>query len=170
MQLDHRQAHADGDHVIAPMLLARSTAGTDVAQVIAAAPHRLTGTFDCGGQEHMYLEGQVALAIPLDDGAVLVHSSTQHPSEVQHGSRPRRSTLPTTESGSECRRMGGAFGGKETQAAQVGTSRRSPPCAWAARCGCASTGPRHRVTGKRHPFHATARSASTTTDASLAIA
>ncbi len=117
MQLDHRQAHADGDHVIAPMLLARTTAGTDVAQVIAAAPHRLTGTFDCGGQEHMYLEGQVALAIPLDDGAVLVHSSTQHPTEVQKlvarvlGLRANRVRVL-------CRRMGGGFGGKESQAAQ----------------------------------------------------
>ncbi len=99
------------------MLLARTTAGTDVAQVIAAAPHRLTGTFDCGGQEHMYLEGQVALAIPLDDGAVLVHSSTQHPTEVQKlvarvlGLRANRVRVL-------CRRMGGGFGGKESQAAQ----------------------------------------------------
>jgi xanthine dehydrogenase large subunit len=117
MELDHRRAHADGEHVIPPMLLARSTAAADVDDVIAAAPHRLRGTFDCGGQEHTYLEGQVSLAIPLDDGALLVHSSTQHPTEVQKlvartvGLRANRVRVL-------CRRMGGGFGGKESQAAQ----------------------------------------------------
>jgi xanthine dehydrogenase large subunit len=116
-QFDHRRAHADGEHVIPPMQLARSTAGADVADAIAAAPHRLRGTFDCGGQEHTYLEGQVSLAIPLEDGAMLVHSSTQHPTEVQKlvarslGTGANRVRVL-------CRRMGGGFGGKESQAAQ----------------------------------------------------
>ena len=56
----------------------------DVAKAIAAAPHRSAGKIRIGGQEHFYLEGQVALAVPGEDGAVLVYSSTQHPSEVQH--------------------------------------------------------------------------------------
>ena len=117
MQLDHRRAHADGEHVIAPMLLARSTAGADIGEVIASAPHRLQGTFDCGGQEHTYLEGQVAFAVPLDDGAVLVHSSTQHPTEVQK-LVARTLGLGANRVRVLCRRMGGGFGGKESQAAQ----------------------------------------------------
>lgn len=117
VQLDHRQAHANGEHVIAPMLLARSTAAADVGDVIAAAPHRLQGTLDCGGQEHTYLEGQVALAVPLDDGALLVHSSTQHPTEVQK-LVARSVGLSANRVRVLCRRMGGGFGGKESQAAQ----------------------------------------------------
>ena len=56
----------------------------DAAKAIAAAPFRSSGTLRIGGQEHFYLEGQVALAVPGEDGAMLVYSSTQHPSEVQH--------------------------------------------------------------------------------------
>ncbi|MGA9320001.1 MAG: molybdopterin cofactor-binding domain-containing protein, partial [Xanthobacteraceae bacterium] len=56
----------------------------DAAKAIAAAPLRSTGKISIGGQEHFYLEGQVALAVPGEDGAMLVYSSTQHPSEVQH--------------------------------------------------------------------------------------
>src|SRR5438552_10565503 len=55
----------------------------DAAGAIAGAAHRLRGRFRCGGQDHFYLEGQVALAVPPEDGAMLVYSSTQHPSEVQ---------------------------------------------------------------------------------------
>ena len=115
--LDALQAHRDGDHVIAPMRLERSVGG-DVTAAIAAAPHRLRGTFASGAQEHVYLETQAALVVPLDDGAYLVHSSTQNPTEVQKlvagclGLRAHRvRTL--------CRRMGGGFGGKESQAAQI---------------------------------------------------
>ena len=62
----------------------------DAAKTIAAAPLRSTGKIQVGGQEHFYLEGQVALAVPGEDGDMLVHSSTQHPSEVQHSSRAAR--------------------------------------------------------------------------------
>ncbi len=48
------------------------------------APHRLTAEFSVGGQEHFYLEGQIAFALPGEDGDLIVHSSTQHPTEVQH--------------------------------------------------------------------------------------
>ena len=56
----------------------------DAASALKAARHRLGGRIDIGGQDHFYLEGQVSLAIPMEDGDVLVHCSTQHPSEVQH--------------------------------------------------------------------------------------
>jgi xanthine dehydrogenase large subunit len=85
-------------------------------QAIASAPRRLSGRIRMGGQDHFYLEGQVALAIPSEDGDMLVWSSTQHPSEVQHLiasvlGKPHHAVTV------EVRRMGGGFGGKETQAA-----------------------------------------------------
>ena len=88
----------------------------DWQAALAAAPHRLKGAFRIGGQEQFYLEGQVAYAVPKEDGDMLVYSSTQHPGEVQlqvaHalGVEAHRVVV-------ECRRMGGGFGGKETQAA-----------------------------------------------------
>ena len=88
----------------------------DAAKAIAAAPHRLAGRFRCGGQDHFYLEGQISLAVPGEDDGMLVYCSTQHPGEVQlqvaHALR-----LPMHAVRVECRRMGGAFGGKESQAA-----------------------------------------------------
>ncbi|OAN59293.1 xanthine dehydrogenase molybdopterin binding subunit [Sphingobium sp. TCM1] len=88
----------------------------DAAAALADAPHRLTGGFDMGGQDHFYLEGQVAIATPGEDGQMHVLSSTQHPSEVQHlvAHMLHRASADVTV---EVRRMGGAFGGKETQAA-----------------------------------------------------
>ncbi len=89
----------------------------DPKEVIDRAPHQLAGQLRIGGQEHFYLEGQVSLAIPSEDGGLLIHTSSQHPSEVQKrvaqvlGISCNRVTV-------EVRRMGGAFGGKETQAAQ----------------------------------------------------
>jgi xanthine dehydrogenase large subunit len=88
----------------------------DWRAALAGAPHRLRGSFRIGGQEQFYLEGQVAYAVPKEDGDMLVHSSTQHPGEVQMavahalGVGAHRVQV-------ECRRMGGGFGGKETQAA-----------------------------------------------------
>ncbi|MDF0541849.1 xanthine dehydrogenase molybdopterin binding subunit [Sphingobium sp. H39-3-25] len=83
---------------------------------MAAAPHRLSGKVAIGGQDHFYLEGQVALATPGEDGQVHVLTSSQHPSEVQHlvAHLLHSSSADVTV---EVRRMGGAFGGKETQAA-----------------------------------------------------
>ena len=83
-------------------------------QGIKSSAHRLTGRFREGGQDHFYLEGQIALAVPREDGDMLVYSSTQHPTEVQHlvahalGKHSKDVVI-------ECRRMGGGFGGKETQ-------------------------------------------------------
>ena len=89
----------------------------DYAKAIKAAPMSTAGKLHIGGQEHFYLEGQVALAVPGEDGAVLVYSSTQHPSEVQH-IVARVLALPDSFVTCRVRRMGGGFGGKETQATQ----------------------------------------------------
>jgi xanthine dehydrogenase large subunit len=87
----------------------------DAAAALAASPRRLQGVFAIGGQDHFYLEGQVALATPREGGDVHVWSSTQHPSEVQH-LVAHVLNVPSSAVTVEVRRMGGGFGGKETQA------------------------------------------------------
>lgn len=90
----------------------------DPDAALASAPHRLQRRLSLGGQDQFYLEGQVAMAVPREDGNILVYSSTQHPDEVQ-----TIVALATGRTAKDivviCRRMGGAFGGKETQAALV---------------------------------------------------
>ena len=88
----------------------------DAATALANAPHRLSGAVETGGQDHFYLEGQIASAVPLEDGDVLVRSSTQHPSEVQHNVA-KALGVPDHAVTVEVRRMGGGFGGKESQPA-----------------------------------------------------
>ena len=90
----------------------------DVNAAIAAASRRLAGQLNIGGQEHFYLEGQAALAIPGEAGEMHVHTSTQDPTEVQH-IVARVLAMPDAFVTAETRRMGGAFGGKESQAAQT---------------------------------------------------
>lgn len=87
----------------------------DMAALVGA-PNRLQGSVEMGGQEHFYLEGQIAVATPGEQGAMHILCSTQHPSEVQHlvAHLLGRSSADITV---EIRRMGGGFGGKETQAA-----------------------------------------------------
>lgn len=87
----------------------------DTGAALAGAPHRLLGSVEIGGQEHFYLEGQVALATPGEHGQVHILSSTQHPSEIQH-QIANLLNLSSADVTVEVRRMGGAFGGKETQA------------------------------------------------------
>ncbi len=143
-----REAVAAGSFVSPTRTLVRG----EPLKVLGAAPHRLQGTIELGGQDHFYLEGQVALALPQEDGGMLVVSSTQHPTEVQHlvaralGRKVHEVTV-------HCRRMGGAFGGKESQAA--GT-------ACAAAIAAVRTGRAVKlrldrdddmlITGKRHEF------------------
>lgn len=110
--LDVAAARAAGsDLVTEPLKLERG----DIAAALAASPRRLKGSMAIGGQDHFYLEGQISLAIPGEDQDMLVLCSTQHPSEVQHmvaqvlGVGAHAVTI-------EVRRMGGGFGGKETQA------------------------------------------------------
>jgi len=85
---------------------------------LAGAAHRLSGRLRIGGQDHFYLEGQIAMAVPREGGDLLVYSSTQHPSEVQH-LVARTLGRPDSAVAVEVRRLGGAFGGKETQAALI---------------------------------------------------
>ena len=124
----------------------------DFAESYASSQHQITQQFDVGGQEHLYLEGQVSLALPEEQGRMMIYTSSQHPSEVQKlvaevlDVKLHKVTV-------DMRRMGGGFGGKETQAAQ-----------WA--CLAALFAQRNQravklrlprmqdmmTTGKRHPF------------------
>jgi xanthine dehydrogenase large subunit len=126
--------------------------GGDADKTIAEAPHRTAGTIHIGGQEHFYLEGQAALAVPGEDGAMLVYSSTQHPSEVQH-IVARVLALPASFVTCQVRRMGGGFGGKETQAthwaviAALAARATKRPCKLRLDRDDDMT-----MTGKRHDF------------------
>ncbi|HEX7053175.1 MAG TPA: xanthine dehydrogenase molybdopterin binding subunit [Burkholderiales bacterium] len=86
-------------------------------KALAEAPLRLQGTLRLGGQEHFYLEGQVAYALPGEQRGMRIYSSTQHPGEVQQ-KVARMLAVDSHSVTVECRRMGGGFGGKETQATQ----------------------------------------------------
>ncbi len=114
--LTPQQAHAAGQYVVPPMHLIRESSEGGARAAIAAAPHRLRGTLDVGGQEQFYLEGQISYAIPKEGGGMHVHCSTQHPSEMQHlvAHVLKRHAHDVHV---ECRRMGGGFGGKESQSA-----------------------------------------------------
>jgi xanthine dehydrogenase large subunit len=108
--LDIAAARQDGKLVFSPLRLSRG----DAAAAIAAAKRELSGRLIVGGQEHFYLESQVAMAVPGEDGDVTIYSSTQHPSEAQHVIS-RILAIPSHAITVEARRMGGGFGGKETQ-------------------------------------------------------
>jgi xanthine dehydrogenase large subunit len=84
------------------------------AVAIAAAPHRIAGRIHIGGQDQFYLEGMIAYAVPKEDGTMLVYSSTQHPGEVQH-QVAHALDVDANDVVVDCRRMGGGFGGKESQ-------------------------------------------------------
>jgi xanthine dehydrogenase large subunit len=124
----------------------------DAFGAIAQSRHRLEGELRIGGQEHFYLETQAALAWLDENGEIALHSSTQHPSETQEVVA-RVLGVPRNQVTVECLRMGGAFGGKESQASY---------CAAIAALGACKTGRPVRVrlprrldmllTGKRHPF------------------
>ncbi len=119
---------------------------------LAASEHRLRGSMSCGAQEHFYLEGQAALAAPAEGNTIEIISSTQHPSEIQHaaakvlGWEMERVKV-------QVRRMGGAFGGKETQGAQ--TACIAALLAWQTGQPVKLRLPRYDdfiMTGKRHPL------------------
>lgn len=124
----------------------------DIDAAMASAPHRLSGVFECGGQEHFYLESQACVVYPLEDGQVEVHSSSQHPSETQHVVAEALG-LSLHQVVCVVKRMGGGFGGKESQAA--------PFAAMAALVAQKMNLPARLIlskdddmmmTGKRHPF------------------
>ncbi|MEW6762321.1 MAG: xanthine dehydrogenase molybdopterin binding subunit [Pseudomonadota bacterium] len=147
--LTPQAARAAQSYVLPPMRLARGNAEA----AFGSAPYRVKGELHVGGQEQFYLEGQIAYAIPGEDRGMHVYCSTQHPSEMQHvvahalGLHSHHVTV-------ECRRMGGGFGGKESQSAL-----------WAAAAAIAAVRTRRPVklradrdddmlvTGKRHCFH-----------------
>lgn len=122
----------------------------DAAQAISAAPLVVEGSFEIGGQEHFYLEGQVAAALPQEGGDMVVHASTQHPTEVQH-KVAHALHLPMSAVRVEVRRMGGGFGGKESQGNALAIA-----CAVAARATGRPARMRYDrdddmvITGKRH--------------------
>jgi xanthine dehydrogenase large subunit len=111
-----REAHAAQSYVVPPMHLTRESSPGALQRAMQDAPHQLQGTFVQGGQEQFYLEGQISYAVPQEDGGMRVHCSTQHPTEMQHvvahalGGAAHAVLV-------ECRRMGGGFGGKESQSA-----------------------------------------------------
>ncbi|RFP22972.1 xanthine dehydrogenase molybdopterin binding subunit [Duganella sp. BJB488] len=143
-----QEAKAAQSYVLPPMHLKRG----DYQAAFEQAPNVVKGQLFVGGQEQFYLEGQIAYAIPKEDHGMLVQCSTQHPSEMQHvvahalGVHSHKVQV-------ECRRMGGGFGGKESQSAL-----------WAASASIAAAKLRRPVklradrdddmlvTGKRHCF------------------
>jgi len=146
--LTPREAHARQSYVLPPVHVTRG----DAATALKNAPYTLSGSFEVGGQEHFYLEGQIAYAVPHEQQQWVIYSSTQHPGEIQHwvahalGLHNHRVRV-------ECRRMGGGFGGKETQAGHLAV--------WTAvaalKAGCPVKLRLDRdddflITGKRHPF------------------
>jgi xanthine dehydrogenase large subunit len=132
----------------APRIWARGNA--DAA--IAGAPRVIEGRIEMGGQEHFYLEGQAALAQPQEGGDMWVASSTQHPTEIQHKVAEALG-LPMNAVRVEVRRMGGGFGGKESQGNALAVA-----CAVAARLTGRPCKMRYDrdddmiITGKRHDF------------------
>ncbi len=124
----------------------------DADRALACAGHRIQGQFHIGGQEHFYLEGQIAVVQPGEDGCVTVWSSTQHPTEVQ---KLVASVLGVTMNKVtvDMRRMGGGFGGKETQAAGI-ACHAALVAALTGRPAKMRLSRRDdmRITGKRHPF------------------
>ena len=146
--LGAREAHAAQSYVLPPVVVRRG----EPEAALARSAHRLAGQLEVGGQEHFYLEGQVAYVLPLEQDQWHVHSSTQHPGEVQHWVAHALG-LENNAVTVECRRMGGGFGGKETQAGQMAV--------WAALAARKFGRPvklrldrddDFLITGKRHPF------------------
>lgn len=140
-------AHPD-TFVTAPLTLKRGDAATGLKN----APNSLAGTMRIGGQDHFYLEGHIALAIPGENDGMLVYSSTQHPSEVQH-MVAHVLGVPSSAVTVVVRRMGGGFGGKETQsnlfAAIAALAARKTGKAVKVR---PDRDDDMRITGKRHDF------------------
>jgi len=134
--------------VLPPVFVRRG----DADRGLARSQHQLSGELEVGGQEHFYLEGQVAYTVPLEQNQWLIYSSTQHPGEVQHWVGHALG-VENNAIRVECRRMGGAFGGKETQAGHLAV--------WSAIAANKLRRPvklrldrddDFMITGKRHPF------------------
>ena len=124
----------------------------DAKAHLVSAAHSITGSISMGGQEHFYLEGQAALALPDENGDVLIHSSTQHPTEIQH-KVAHAIGKPMHAVRVETRRMGGGFGGKESQgnalavACAIAALKMGKPCKMRY-----DRDDDMIITGKRHDF------------------
>lgn len=124
----------------------------DAGDAIDAAPRQLSGVIEIGGQEHFYLEGQSAMALPQEGGDMVIHASTQHPTEIQHKVADALH-LPMHAIRVETRRMGGGFGGKESQGNALAIA-----CAVVAAATARPAKMRYdrdddfMITGKRHDF------------------
>ena len=139
---------AGGKLVTEPLKLERG----DVEAGLAAAPRRIKSSVTIGGQDHFYLEGQIALAVPGEDEDVTVHSSTQHPSEVQlmvaHVLNIQQNAVTIN-----VRRMGGGFGGKETQGNLFAAVAAIAAKKWNRACKIRpDRDDDMTATGKRHDF------------------
>ena len=143
-----QDALAAQSYVLPPVFVRRG----DATQALSQAPHTLSGSLEVGGQEHFYLEGQVAYVLPQEQKQWLIYSSTQHPGELQHWVAHALG-VDNHAVRVECRRMGGGFGGKETQAGHLAV--------WAAVAAAKFKCPiklrldrddDFMITGKRHPF------------------
>jgi xanthine dehydrogenase large subunit len=146
--LSPRQAHEAQCYVLPPVTVRRGEPEAALRQ----SRHTLAGQLEVGGQEHFYLEGQVAYALPLEQDQWWIYSSTQHPGEIQHWVAHALG-LENNAVTVECRRMGGGFGGKETQAGHLAV--------WSALAARKFNRPvklrfdrddDFMITGKRHPF------------------
>ncbi|WPU63676.1 xanthine dehydrogenase molybdopterin binding subunit [Peredibacter starrii] len=131
---------------------ARTIERGNVDEEMKKAPHTLEGDIVIQGHDHFYLESQVSIAYPLEDGQIEIHSSSQHPTETQHVVAHALG-LPDNDVVCQVKRMGGGFGGKESQAA--------PFAAMAALCAvklkrpvriCLTKDDDMIMTGKRNPF------------------
>ena len=124
----------------------------DAAAAIAAAPHQLKGSTETGQQEQFYLEGQITYAVPREDGQMTLYSSTQHPDGNQREAAAALN-LNTNDVEVICRRMGGAFGGKEgnasifSQSASLAAHLLQKPVKLRVNRDDDMT-----ITGKRHDF------------------
>ena len=110
--LTPQAAHTQQSYVLPPVHLKRG----EVESRIANAKHQLKGEFTVGGQEQFYLEGQISYAVPKEDRSIHLYCSTQHPTEMQHVVA-HALNLNSNQVVVEMRRMGGGFGGKESQSA-----------------------------------------------------
>jgi xanthine dehydrogenase large subunit len=147
--LDVVQAYRDKHYVLESHTHKRG----DSATALDSAPNRIQGTLHIGGQEHFYLETQISSVMPTEDGGMIVYCSTQNPTEVQ---KLVSEVLDVSMNKVvvDMRRMGGGFGGKETQAA-------SPACLCAVVARLTGQPTKMRLprvedmmmTGKRHPFY-----------------
>ncbi|MGB7432040.1 MAG: molybdopterin cofactor-binding domain-containing protein, partial [Ahrensia sp.] len=144
--LDVEEAHNAQSYALAPQTLIKG----DVDAALDEAATVVEGRLEIGGQDHFYLETQIAYAVPGEDDDMIVHSSTQHPTEVQHHVA-HVLALTANRVEVQVRRMGGGFGGKESQATIIAAAaalvaqktRRPVRCRLKRAVDMSTTGKRH---------------------------